>query len=94
MLLKIIIKKDVKNIKLVKRLYLIYDKTKEHSNKSKLDDERERLNVVNVIWSFILKSAQQEEALRHIWYALKRWRLVSRQIVLFPTTTCSSINRR
>ncbi|CAA7400859.1 unnamed protein product [Spirodela intermedia] len=24
----------------------------------------------------------------------RRWRLVSRRIVLFPTTTCSSINRR
>ncbi|CAA6674601.1 unnamed protein product [Spirodela intermedia] len=43
---------------------------------------------------FILKSAEQEEALHHIWYALKRWRLVSRRIVLFPTTTCSSINQR
>ncbi|CAA7410321.1 unnamed protein product [Spirodela intermedia] len=36
----------------------------------------------------------QEEALHRIWYALRRWRLVSRQIVLFPTTACSSINRR
>ncbi|CAA6675408.1 unnamed protein product [Spirodela intermedia] len=45
-------------------------------------------------WSFILRSAQQEEALHHIWYALRRWRLVSRRIVLFPTTACSSINRR
>ncbi|CAB1184485.1 unnamed protein product [Spirodela intermedia] len=27
--------------------------------------------------SFILRSAQQEEALHRIWYALKRWRLVS-----------------
>ncbi|CAA6674560.1 unnamed protein product [Spirodela intermedia] len=26
--------------------------------------------------------------------ATLRWRLVSRQIVLFPTTACSSINRR
>ncbi|CAA6675503.1 unnamed protein product [Spirodela intermedia] len=43
--------------------------------------------------SFILRSAQQEEALHRIWYALRRWRLVSRRIVLFPTTTCSSINR-
>ncbi|CAA6674308.1 unnamed protein product [Spirodela intermedia] len=25
---------------------------------------------------------------------MERWRLVSRQIVLFPTTACSSINRR
>ncbi|CAA7404001.1 unnamed protein product [Spirodela intermedia] len=46
-------------------------------------------------WSFILRFAQQEEALHRIWYALKRrWRLVSRRIVLFPTTACSSINRR
>ncbi|CAA6667514.1 unnamed protein product [Spirodela intermedia] len=44
--------------------------------------------------SFILRSAQQEEALHRIWYALRRWRLVSRRIVLFPTTACSSINRR
>ncbi|CAA7406204.1 unnamed protein product [Spirodela intermedia] len=44
--------------------------------------------------SFILRSAQQEEALHHIWYALRRWRLVSRRIILFPTTACSSINRR
>ncbi|CAA7392221.1 unnamed protein product [Spirodela intermedia] len=36
----------------------------------------------------------QEEALHRIWYALRRWRLVSRRIVLFPTTACSSINRR
>ncbi|CAA7409449.1 unnamed protein product [Spirodela intermedia] len=43
---------------------------------------------------FILRSAQQEEALHHIWYALRRWRLVSRRIVLFPTTACSLINRR
>ncbi|CAA7409593.1 unnamed protein product [Spirodela intermedia] len=43
---------------------------------------------------FILRSVQQEEALHRIWYALRRWRLVSRQIVLFPTTACSSINRR
>ncbi|CAA6675826.1 unnamed protein product [Spirodela intermedia] len=43
---------------------------------------------------FILRSAQQEEALHRIWYALRRWRLVSRRIVLFPTTACSSINRR
>ncbi|CAA6674291.1 unnamed protein product [Spirodela intermedia] len=40
------------------------------------------------------RSAQQEEALHRIWYALKRWRLVSRRIILFPTTACSSINRR
>ncbi|CAA6674215.1 unnamed protein product [Spirodela intermedia] len=39
-------------------------------------------------------SLSQEEALHRIWYALRRWRLVSRQIVLFPTTACSSINRR
>ncbi|CAA7405822.1 unnamed protein product [Spirodela intermedia] len=38
---------------------------------------------------FILKSAQQEEALHRIWYALRRWRLVSRRIVLFSTTACS-----
>ncbi|CAA7411056.1 unnamed protein product [Spirodela intermedia] len=43
---------------------------------------------------FILRSAQQEEALHRIWYALRRWRLVSRRIVLFPTTACLSINRR
>ncbi|CAA7405817.1 unnamed protein product [Spirodela intermedia] len=46
------------------------------------------------VGSFILRSAQQEEALHRIWYALRRWRLVSRRIVLFPTTACSSINRR
>ncbi|CAA6674140.1 unnamed protein product [Spirodela intermedia] len=44
--------------------------------------------------SFILRSAQQEEALHCIWYALKRWRLVSPWIVLFLTTACSSINWR
>ncbi|CAA7397912.1 unnamed protein product [Spirodela intermedia] len=44
--------------------------------------------------SFILRSTQQEEALHRIWYALRRWRLISRRIVLFPTTACSSINRR
>ncbi|CAA6667512.1 unnamed protein product [Spirodela intermedia] len=47
-----------------------------------------------VLGSFILRSAQQEEALHRIWYALRRWRLVSRRIVLFLTTACSSINRR
>ncbi|CAA6674016.1 unnamed protein product [Spirodela intermedia] len=30
--------------------------------------------------------AHQEEALHRIWYALKRWRLVSRRIILFSTT--------
>ncbi|CAA7409180.1 unnamed protein product [Spirodela intermedia] len=44
--------------------------------------------------SFILRSAQQEKALHRIWYALRRWRLVSPRIVLFPTMACSSINRR
>ncbi|CAA6657241.1 unnamed protein product [Spirodela intermedia] len=44
--------------------------------------------------SFILRSAQQEEALHRIWYALKRWRLISQWIVLFSTMACSSINRR
>ncbi|CAA7407822.1 unnamed protein product [Spirodela intermedia] len=43
---------------------------------------------------FILRSAQQEEALHRIWYSLRRWRLLSRRIVLFPTTACSSINWR
>ncbi|CAA7393088.1 unnamed protein product [Spirodela intermedia] len=43
---------------------------------------------------FILRSAQQEEALHRIWYALRRWRLISRRIVLFSTTACSSINQR
>ncbi|CAA6674586.1 unnamed protein product [Spirodela intermedia] len=28
------------------------------------------------------------------WMEVGRWRLVSRRIVLFPTTACSSINRR
>ncbi|CAA7400643.1 unnamed protein product [Spirodela intermedia] len=28
------------------------------------------------------------------WMEVGRWRLVSRWIVLFPTTACSSINRR
>ncbi|CAA7411131.1 unnamed protein product [Spirodela intermedia] len=44
--------------------------------------------------SFILKSAQQEEALNCIWYTLKRWRLISQRIVFFPTMACSSINQR
>ncbi|CAA6673889.1 unnamed protein product [Spirodela intermedia] len=52
------------------------------------------MEVGRVSGSFILRSAQQEEALHRIWYALRRWRLVSRQIVLFPTTACSSINWR
>ncbi|CAA6665670.1 unnamed protein product [Spirodela intermedia] len=56
--------------------------------------ERSWMEVRRVLGSFILRSAQQEEALHCIWYSLKRWRLVSRQIVLFPTTACSSINRR
>ncbi|CAA6666965.1 unnamed protein product [Spirodela intermedia] len=47
-----------------------------------------------VLASFILRSAQQEEALHRIWYALRRWRLVSWRIVLFSTTACSSINQR
>ncbi|CAA7392180.1 unnamed protein product [Spirodela intermedia] len=54
--------------------------------------ERSWMEVGRV--SFILRSAQQEEALHRIWYALRRWRLVSRRIILFPTTACSSINRR
>ncbi|CAA7409436.1 unnamed protein product [Spirodela intermedia] len=36
----------------------------------------------------------KEEALHRIWYTLRRWQLVSRRIVLFPTTACLSINRR
>ncbi|CAA6674535.1 unnamed protein product [Spirodela intermedia] len=28
------------------------------------------------------------------WMEVGRWRLVSRRIVLFPMTACSSINRR
>ncbi|CAA7411085.1 unnamed protein product [Spirodela intermedia] len=52
------------------------------------------MEVGRVSGSFILKSAQQEEALHCIWYTLRRWRLISRQIVLFPTMACSSINRR
>ncbi|CAA6674018.1 unnamed protein product [Spirodela intermedia] len=47
-----------------------------------------------VLGSFILRSAQQEGALHRIWYALRRWRLVSRRIVFFSTTACSSINQR
>ncbi|CAA6672018.1 unnamed protein product [Spirodela intermedia] len=43
---------------------------------------------------FILRSVQQEEALHRIWYALRRWRLISRRIALFLTTACSSINQR
>ncbi|CAA6672094.1 unnamed protein product [Spirodela intermedia] len=35
-----------------------------------------------------------KEALHLICYALKRWRLVSQQIILFSTTTCSLINQR
>ncbi|CAA6675828.1 unnamed protein product [Spirodela intermedia] len=40
------------------------------------------------------RTTLQEEALHRIWYALKRWRLVSRWIILFSTMACSSINRR
>ncbi|CAA6674693.1 unnamed protein product [Spirodela intermedia] len=39
--------------------------------------ERSWMEVGHVSGSFILRSAQQEEALHRIWYALKRWRLVS-----------------
>ncbi|CAA7393081.1 unnamed protein product [Spirodela intermedia] len=39
--------------------------------------------------SFILRSPQQEEALHCIWYALRRWRLISWQIVFFLTTAFS-----
>ncbi|CAA6664147.1 unnamed protein product [Spirodela intermedia] len=56
--------------------------------------ERSWMEVGRMLGSFILRSAQQEEALHRIWYALRRWRLVSRQIVLFPMTACSSINWR
>ncbi|CAA6667562.1 unnamed protein product [Spirodela intermedia] len=40
-------------------------------------DGEELDGVGRVSRSFILRSAQQEEALHRIWYALKRWRLVS-----------------
>ncbi|CAA7395943.1 unnamed protein product [Spirodela intermedia] len=56
--------------------------------------ERGWMEVRRVLGSFILRSAQQEEALHRIWYALRKWRLVSRRIVLFPTTACSPINWR
>ncbi|CAA7400035.1 unnamed protein product [Spirodela intermedia] len=52
------------------------------------------MEVGRVSGSFILKSAQQEEALHCIWYALRRWQLVPRRIILFPTTAYLSINRR
>ncbi|CAA7388589.1 unnamed protein product [Spirodela intermedia] len=35
-----------------------------------------------------------QEVLHHIWYALKRWRLISRWIVLFSLTAYLSINWR
>ncbi|CAA7407841.1 unnamed protein product [Spirodela intermedia] len=47
--------------------------------------------VGRMLGSFILRSTQQEEALHRIWYTLRRWRLVSRRIVLFLTMTCSLI---
>ncbi|CAA6657001.1 unnamed protein product [Spirodela intermedia] len=56
--------------------------------------ERSWMEVGRVLRSFILKSVQQEEALHRIWYALRRWRLVSRQIVFFPTTAFLLINPR
>ncbi|CAA7394472.1 unnamed protein product [Spirodela intermedia] len=56
--------------------------------------ERSWMEVGCVSGSFILKSTQQEEALYRIWYALRRWQLVSRWIVLFPMMACSSINWR
>ncbi|CAA7400638.1 unnamed protein product [Spirodela intermedia] len=56
--------------------------------------ERSWMEVGRVLENFILRSVQQEEALHCIWYALKRWRLVSRQIILFPMMACSSINQR
>ncbi|CAA6664160.1 unnamed protein product [Spirodela intermedia] len=60
-----------------------------------LSPDREELDGGGAhVRSFILRSAQQEEALHHIWYTLRRWRLVSPRIVLFPTTACSSINQR
>ncbi|CAA7411074.1 unnamed protein product [Spirodela intermedia] len=63
--------------------------------RNKLSLDGEELNGGGArVKDFILKSAQQEEALHRIWYALRRWRLVSRRIVLFPTTACSSVNRR
>ncbi|CAA7392225.1 unnamed protein product [Spirodela intermedia] len=36
----------------------------------------------------------QGEAFHRIWYALKKWPLVSQQIVLFPTTACSRLAKR
>ncbi|CAA6674532.1 unnamed protein product [Spirodela intermedia] len=36
----------------------------------------------------------QEEALHRIQYAFRRWRLISRWIVLFSMTACSSTNQR
>ncbi|CAA7405820.1 unnamed protein product [Spirodela intermedia] len=61
----------------------------------RLSPDREGLDGGEArVRDFILKSAQQEEALHHIWYALRRWQLISWQIVFFPTMACSSINRR
>ncbi|CAA7411062.1 unnamed protein product [Spirodela intermedia] len=44
----------------------------------RLSPDKEELDGGGVhVRDFILKSAQQEEALHRIWYALRRWRLVS-----------------
>ncbi|CAA7392285.1 unnamed protein product [Spirodela intermedia] len=61
----------------------------------RLSPDREELNGGRArVRDFILRSAQQEEALHRIWYALRRWRLVSRRIIRFPTMACLSINWR
>ncbi|CAA7388859.1 unnamed protein product [Spirodela intermedia] len=61
----------------------------------RLSPDREELDGGGApVRSFILWSTQQEEALHCIWYALRRWRLISQRIVHFLTTACSSINWR
>ncbi|CAA7400904.1 unnamed protein product [Spirodela intermedia] len=59
------------------------------------DESAPLVGTVNKSWAdFESQCSHQEEVLHRIWYALRRWRLVFRWIVLFPTTACSSINRR
>ncbi|CAA7389787.1 unnamed protein product [Spirodela intermedia] len=54
--------------------------------------ERSWMEVGRMSRSFILRSAQQEEALHRIWYALRRWRLVSRQIPVWIAMTLTAFS--
>ncbi|CAA7392215.1 unnamed protein product [Spirodela intermedia] len=64
-------------------------------NGTTLDDQWSHVSPwTKTMWAISKSPCEQEEAFHRIWYALKKWPLVSQQIVLFPTTACSRLAKR